>query len=202
MRFAGTLVAVMGAALCAIVDAQTPNVTAEAPTGEYVLAAGRAGRIELGTSVDELYQFFRKDNVHLVDLFKEGLFSPALEIKLAGATMTPAVVTAIREWPCGEFSVWGIDVRDSRFRTKDGFGVGSTAGDLRRSYPFQISEAEGAHAAVVEALHMSFSLTREGPVDQQRVTAVWIWPDPVAVRKKRCPERGGGLAKHLLALAR
>ena len=142
-------------------------------------------------SVDDVYGFFAKDNVRLVDLFNEGFFSPALEITLAGATVTPAVVTAIREWPCGEFSVWGIDVRDSRFRTKDGFGVGSTAGDLRRAYPFEISEEEGAHAAVVKALQMSFSLTREGPVDQQRVTAVWIWPDPNAVRKKRCPGREG-----------
>jgi hypothetical protein len=189
VRFAGTIVAVMGAALFAIVDAQAPRAIAQPPTNDYVLATGRAGRIELGMSVDDVYRFFGKDNVHLVDLFKEGLFSPALEITLAGAAVTPAVVTDISEWPCGEFSVLGIDVRDSRFRTKDGFGVGSTAGDLRRSYPFQISEEEGAHAAVVKALQMSFSLTREGPVDQQRVTAVWIWPDPNAVRKKRCPGR-------------
>ena len=144
-------------------------------------------RIESGTSVDEMYQFFGRDNVRLVDLFKEGLFSPALEVKLAGTTAVPAVVTDIREFPCGEFSVWGINVRDPRFRTKDGFGVGSTAGDLRRSYPFQVSEEEGAHAAIVKTLQMSFSLTRQGPVDQQRVTSVWIWPDPDAVRKKRCP---------------
>lgn len=68
--------------------------------------------------------------------------------------------------------------------------MGSTAGDVRRSYSFTISEAEGAHAAVVDVLRMSFSLTREGPVDQQRVTSVWIWPDPEAVRKRRCPGRG------------
>jgi len=191
MRLAGTIVAVMGA-VCAVADAQPPRAIAKPPASDYVLAAGRAGGIELGTSVDDLYRLFGKDSVHLVDLFKEGMFSPALEITLDGATMTPAIVTDIREWPCGEFSVWGISVRDSRFRTSDGFGVGSTAGELRRSYPFEISEAEGAHAAVVKALQMSFSLTREGPVDQQRVTAVWIWPDPNAVRAKRCPERAGG----------
>jgi hypothetical protein len=36
-----------------------------------------------------MYQFFGRDNVRLVDLFKEGLFSPALELKLSGATVYP-----------------------------------------------------------------------------------------------------------------
>jgi hypothetical protein len=164
----------------------------QTPGPEYVLIAGRAGRVELGMSVDDVYRLFGRESVRLVDLFKEGLFSPALQIKLSGAETVPGIVTDIREWPCGEFSVWGIDVLDARFRTKDGFGVGSTVGDLRRSYSFRITEEEGAHAAVVEALKMSFSLSHEGPADQQRVTSVWIWPDPEAVRKKRCPERDAG----------
>lgn len=178
------LVAILGVAdWCTEIAAQQNTDAA------FLLAAGRAGRVELGTSVDEIYQLFGRENVGLVDLFKEGFFSPALRINVPGAASAPALVTDIREWPCGEFSVWGIDVRDARYRTQDGFGVGTTAGDLRRSYAFRITEEEGAHAAVVNALKMSFSLTREGPVDQQRVTAVWIWPDPEAVRKKRCPER-------------
>jgi hypothetical protein len=178
MTFARTLIALVGVLLSVVVYGRASGVTQQPPGGEYLLAAGRAGRIELGTSVDEMYQFFGRDNVRLVDLLKEGLFSPALEVKLAGATVVPAVVTAIRESPCGEFSVWGIDVRDPRFRTKDGFGVGSTAEDLRQSHPFQVSEAEGAHAAIVKTLQMSFSLTRQVPTDQQRVTSAWIWPDP------------------------
>jgi len=185
MSFARPLVAVLGVGLTIVVQSRALVVDQQPPPSDYLLATGRAGRIELGTSVDELYQFFGRDNVRLVDLFNEGLFSPALQIKLPGATVEPAVVADIREWPCGEFSVSGIDVRDPRFRTKDGFGVGSLARDLRRSYSFEISEEEGAHAAIVTVLRMSFSLTRQGPVDQQRVTSVWIWPDPEAVRKKR-----------------
>ena len=95
-----------------------------------------------------------------------------------GAAINPGIVTDIREWPCGEFSVWGIEVRDPRFRTKGGIGIGSTEGELRRAYSFHITEAEGAHAAMVDALKMSFSLSREAPVEQQRVTSVWIWPIP------------------------
>jgi hypothetical protein len=131
---------------------------------------------------------FGRDNVSLVAEFREGMFSPVLTIKLSGAASVPAISVDIREWPCGEFSVWGIEVRDARFRTIDGLGVGSTAGELRRSYPFQVSEEEGSHAAMVKALQMSFALTRQGPVDQQRHFSL-IWPDPEAVRKKRCPGR-------------
>ncbi len=172
-----------------IVQAGAAASLAQAPATDFLLEPGRAGRIELGTSVDEIYQRFGRETVRLVDLFKEGMFSPALEVKLTDASVVPSVVADIREWPCGAFSVWGIDVRDPRFRTKDGLGVGSTVDELRRFYAFHISEQEGAHAAVVQALKMSFSLTREGPLNGQRVTAVWIWPDPDAVRKRRCPGR-------------
>ncbi|MEO7271670.1 MAG: hypothetical protein ABIX28_22975 [Vicinamibacterales bacterium] len=170
------------------VGARAPVPVQPTPS-DFLLTTGRAGRVELGTSVDEIYGFFGREHVRLVDLFKEGLFSPALQITRTAATAAPDLVTDIREWPCGEFSVWGIDLRDARYRTKDGLGVGSTAAELRRLYSFKISEAEGAHAAIVDALKVSFSVSREGPVDQQRVTSVWIWPDPEAVRKKRCPER-------------
>jgi hypothetical protein len=158
-------------------------------TENFLLAPGRAGRIELGTTVDEIYGLFGRDNVSLFDAFKEGFFTPALNIRLPGATIVPAVSTDISQWPCGQFAVSGIDVRDSRFRTADGFGIGSLAADLRRSHPFRITDAEGTHGAVVDDLKMTFSLTREGPIDQQRVTAVWIWPDPEAVRAKWCPGR-------------
>ncbi len=158
----------------------------------FLLTTGRAGLIDLGTPVDDVYQTFGRDNVNLVAEFREGMFSPVLKINLNGTTTSPSISTDIREWPCGEFSVWSIAVYDGRFRTKDGFSVGATAGDLRRAHPFQIDEAEGAHAALAKDLKMTFSLTRQGPVDQQRVTSVGIWPDPEAVRKKRCPGRIGG----------
>jgi len=141
-------------------------------------------------TVDEIDKLAGRENVRLVDLFAEGLFQPAVEVTLTATGTAPAIVAPIREWPCSEFSVWGIDVRDPRFRTKDGFGVGSTAADLRRVYQFRITEEEGAHAAVIDALKMSFKLSHDGPVAAQRVTSVWIWPDPIGVRNRRCPGKG------------
>ncbi|HET7217330.1 MAG TPA: hypothetical protein VFJ02_04750, partial [Vicinamibacterales bacterium] len=105
-----------------------------ASRAEFLLSAGRAGAFEIGEPVDALYRRVGRERVTLVDLFKEGLFSPALEIRLPGASESPALIADIREWPCGDFSVWGLAVRDSRFRTREGLGVGSTAAELRRAY--------------------------------------------------------------------
>ena len=185
--FTRTLILTLSVGLILVSEGLASEQGQQGPSADFLLEVGRAGPIELGTEVEQLFEFYGRENVRLVDLFKEGYFSPALEVRLPGALVVPGAVIAIREGPCAGYSVWDIEVRDPRFRTKDGFGVGSTAGDLRRSYSFQITEEEGAHAAVVDALKMSFFLTREGPVDQQRVTAVGIWADPDAVRQKRCP---------------
>jgi hypothetical protein len=187
----------VAAALTLPIDAQPLRWERQQVHDEFLLTTGRAGRIELGTSVDEVYQMFGRDNVSLVAEFREGMFSPVLRIKLPGTNTIPAISTDIREWPCGEFSVWGITVHDARFRTMDGLGVGATARDLRRRHPFQITDEEGAHAAVVTDLKMTFSLTRQGPVDQQRIASVWIWPDPEAVRRKRCPGRAAEVVSAL-----
>lgn len=101
---------------------------------EFLLRQGKAGPVELGPTVDQLYAHFGRDNIGLVDLFLEGMFSPAVQIHILGSETQPAIIAPIREWPCADFSVWGITVRDRRFRISDGFGVGSTLGDLRKTF--------------------------------------------------------------------
>jgi hypothetical protein len=160
------------------------------PTGAppFLLSAGRAGPFEIGDSIDDVYRRVGRERVALVDLFKEGFFSPAIEIRLPDAPASPAIVADIREWPCGDFSIWGMDVRDSRFRTRDGFGVGSTVGELRRVYRVQASHAEG-ESVFVDALKLSFVVDDDSSKDRSRVVSVWVPPDPVTVRKRRCPDR-------------
>ena len=80
----------------------------------------KAGAIEVGASIDEVYNLVGRANTRLVDESKEGLFTPALEITLPGSPARPALVLAIREWPCARFSAWRIEVRDSRFRSVRG----------------------------------------------------------------------------------
>ena len=158
---------------------------------EFVLQPAKAGPVELGQTVDQLYARFGRDNIRLVDLFLEGMFSPALQIQVPGSETQPAIIARIREWPCAEFSVWGITVRDRRFRTSDGFGVGSTLGDLRKTYKAEVGWGEGTRIAHVAALGMTFMLDDSaGAPDVWSVRAVWIIPQPVQVRQSRCPHLG------------
>lgn len=158
---------------------------------EFLLQPGKAGSIELGQTVDQLYARFGRENVRLIDLFTEGMFNPTLQIDLAGAETQPAISAPIREWPCAEFSVWGITVRDRRFRTQDGFGVGSTLGDLRTTHKTDVGWGEGERIAHVPALGMTFLLDDStSATDSWRVKSVWVVPQPVQVRQKRCPHLG------------
>lgn len=162
--------------------------TSIAQPTDFLLAPGRAGRVEIGMPVDDVRREFGEGNVRLVDLRKEGRFTPALEVRLPSRPEIAALLVDVREWPCAEFAVWGVNVKDPRFRTREGLGVGSTLAELRRAYEIKITEEEG-HAAIVTALRMTFSMTTGNPLDQQRVLSVWLWPDPIGVHTRRCPER-------------
>jgi hypothetical protein len=59
-------------------------VVAAAQSPDFTLSTGRAGLFEIGAAVDDVYQVVDRRRVRLVDLFLEGLFTPALEINLVG----------------------------------------------------------------------------------------------------------------------
>ena len=65
-----------------------------AVAGPFLLEQGRAGPFEVGMTVGEVYQLAGRDHVRLVATFPEGMFSPVLEIQLAGFT-GPAVTAWI-----------------------------------------------------------------------------------------------------------
>jgi hypothetical protein len=160
-------------------------------TTSFLLESGKAGPFEIGATVDEIYRLVGRDHVRLVDLFTEGMFNPALEIQLPGANAEPKIIVQIREWPCSDFSAWGILIRDRRFRTREGIGIGSTLNEMRRHYQVKVMPGEGSYVAFVPSLDLSFELDaiRE-PTDLSKIKSVWVPPQPREVRKRRCPHLG------------
>jgi len=126
-----------------------------------VIGKSRAGRAEIGISVDELYNRYGKDNTTLVDLYQEGMFSPAMEIRIPGsAEGKPSMLVEIG-WTEG-WTVSRITVSDARFRTEKGIGPGSSLGDVRKAYALDwIGFGEGGLVAGVETLGLSFILDRK-----------------------------------------
>ena len=158
------------------------------PPDDFLLAPGRAGRIEIGLPVNDLYQLIGRSNARLVDLYREGMFDPALEIRLPGSSMRVSAIAPIREWPCLAFSVQGIEVRDPRFHTREGVGVGSRLGDVQKYYRVILSREEGPHALAPD-IRMTFDLESDARMPTVRVTSVWLYGDPDAIRAARCPDR-------------
>jgi hypothetical protein len=163
-----------------------PAMRGQGPSNEFLVTEGKAGQIEVGMSVDAVIQAFGRDHVRLVDLNKEGMFTPAIEISVPGSGVAAPLVADITEGPCGGFSLRGITVRDPRFRTADGIGVGSTLAELQRRRSVRVSREEGWWAIVSDA-KISFGLEAAVGSDGARVTSIWLWLDARTVREQRCP---------------
>lgn len=189
----GLLKGTVAAATVAMSVSIVAQTTRDSISPSFVLIAGRAGPFELGMTVDELIAQVGREHVRLVAKFPEGMFQPELEVDLAGFASGPALVAQIREWPCVRFALWGIAVHDPRFRTENGLEVGSTLADLRRHYPgvtVTNIDADGWPSVVIPELGLTFAMERV-PVytDASRVESVWVFPQPVAVRARKCPDR-------------
>jgi hypothetical protein len=161
----------------------------------FVLARGQAGTLEIGMSIDTVRRVFGQDRVRLVKRRLEGQLEPAIEIRLAHSDSAPALVARMGQSPCSDradeppvVSVWGIDVYDPRFRTREGIGVGSTIGELRRVYRVRFNREEG-HSVIVPSLMMTFGINGTSFADSVRATSVWVWFHPDSVRQRRCPNQ-------------
>jgi hypothetical protein len=189
MRSSGRRLRAQAFTITVLVALAGPVRPAGQASPALLLAPGRAGQLELGMSVDDVYSLVGRERTRLIDLFREGMFQPALEVRLQGATVQPAIIMPVREWPCIAWSVQGLDVRDQRFRTAEGIGVGSTLAEVSNAYSVAVSLEEGPHAWA-ESIQMTFRLDDVSLAPTARVTSVWLPGNRAAIRQARCPERG------------
>jgi hypothetical protein len=153
----------------------------------FLLNRHEAGDLKIGMAIDSVYPIYGDANIQLVDLRLEGQFSPAIRIFMDGGPDSAASLEA--EIGCGKQYSWfiyRINVYDTRFITKEGIGIGSTLGDVRKVYKVNwIDYGEGPLMAGVEDLEMTFEL--DLPIEN--LPATWfeledpgLIPDSVAVR--------------------
>jgi hypothetical protein len=102
-------------------DASVPHDT------PYLLERGRAGPFELGMTAGELFDLADRLGVSLVDLRSAGRFGVQIHLQHRGpASIVATLVLRRCEGRRAGAFVPDLEIRDPRFRTREGVGIGST----------------------------------------------------------------------------
>jgi hypothetical protein len=165
----------------------------------FLLDRGRAGEIELGMSVDRVAQILGSDYLRLRAEFREGSFTPMLDITLPRSESDPAISAVISAAGSCPFHIFSMIVHDRRFKTAQGIGVGSTLADVRRAFPAEAIEVRpggeegGPPYVVVRTLGLSFALRGRGVFvidDSLPVESVGVISQPPVGGAPRCGPSG------------
>jgi hypothetical protein len=156
----------------------------------FLVERGRAGVFEVGMPIDDAQAIAGIRNTKLVAQYPEGQFQPELQISLPGFSRGPAITAGIASWPCG-LSLASLVVRDPRYKTSRGIGVGSTLADIRKFAPsakignFNADGFPGVFSAE-PGISFAFGNAVEGG-DPGRVTGLLVYDSP-NLRSRRCPD--------------
>ncbi|MEI6765777.1 MAG: hypothetical protein WCM76_09060 [Bacteroidota bacterium] len=99
----------------------------------YLICEGHVGKIEINMDVANLEKLFRKENIEEKNVSNEGIDSKMYYITVDGkpdALIIEPICTDICE-------VSRIFIHSTKYKTKDGIGVGSTFGELKKVYTIQ-----------------------------------------------------------------
>lgn len=162
--------------------------TTRAQSDDWLVTQTRAGKIRLGMRVDDLYNAYGKENVRLVDLYAEGIFTPAMQVFETPASDDPIAEAQIQQI-CGQFRVITIHVLGPPFRTREGLGVGSTVSEVRKRFPDAKVNREVMPSLLSDKAQMSFVTSDDKFTDSTRIIRMWAWNATLPDSITRCRRR-------------
>jgi hypothetical protein len=151
--------------------------------GRFELAPGQAGLVRVNMTVAELKAAVPTGILVEKEINREGQLYTVYEVLNDSFSQETGLVAEPRcELEC---RIYRIEVRDRKYQTAEGVGIGSTYGEIRRAYTISYATAEeGNVVAVAEEQGMSFLLDQGGLDRQQlpRLTEADI-PDSTVVTR-------------------
>ncbi|BBB93474.1 MAG TPA: hypothetical protein PKA28_19350 [Methylomusa anaerophila] len=137
---------------------QLPPTASAASATEFRLAAGQAGFVQVGKTVESLREHYASlaiDQDHdngrpysVVKIYSAGAKVPSLEVNCF-----PADENGVQN------KIAAIQVYDEQYKTIEGFGVNSLLGDLRRAgMVTSVQYADSSFYVLVKELGMKFEL--------------------------------------------
>ncbi|MBC3539883.1 hypothetical protein ACFSC6_05180 [Rufibacter sediminis] len=139
--------------------ASTPPSAAN-PLFNLSLQSGQAGAVKIGMSIDALKQAYGQNKLREVDHTLEGTTTKAYEV--LGERHRPDLRVE-QECAGTACKVSRITVLNPAFKTQNGLGIGSTFGELQKSFRIsRVGTGEGNFVAIAEDVKMSFVLDMRG----------------------------------------
>ena len=124
---------------------------------QFSVSKGRVGSVHIGMTIPELLKLYDSTHIEFGELNSEGNSTPA--VKVTYGEQKESFLTLLYEGENDRGIVLRITLYNKRFRTSKGISVGSTLGELRRSYTIRSIEfgMTDLYASVPE-LSMVFEL--------------------------------------------
>lgn len=126
-------------------------------SAQFRLGKGQAGSVWIGMPVKELKATLPADMLVEKEINREGQLYTVYEIiNDSFSNETGLVAEPVCDPEC---RIYRIEIRDRKYQTPEGIGIGSSYGEVRQAYPIQYASAEeGKVVAVSEEQRMSFLL--------------------------------------------
>ncbi|QNH60575.1 hypothetical protein [Hymenobacter sediminicola] len=148
-----------GAATASVPAASNPPALSTTDSLQYLLSPGRVGQLRLNMTEAALLQVVPYERMRETKLSIEGIDYPAYELPDPKRPSAPPLLLEMVGDSAEGFRLWRVRVRDPRFRTAEGIGVGSPFGAAVQQYGISTVElADAGLVAVSDQMRMTWML--------------------------------------------